>query len=118
MYLAHLRRRPPFDESSRQLATIMVENEKLKAELYSFRERSQTTSQMKGQAGFLSQASAEENNRLRKVIQELESTLRTTTTERDRLRSSLQVTQQLDGLARRRLLRRDDDAFAPLGAAA
>jgi hypothetical protein len=86
-----------FHESSVQLANIVVENAKITAELTSLRERG-------GVRGGLSgvNASAQENERLRRLVLELESSLRQKETERNRLRQTtsttgdIEVIQQVD----------------------
>jgi hypothetical protein len=73
-----------FYESSVQLANIVIDNEKFKAELQSLRERARS-SHLLGGIG----ASVQENERLRRIIFELEQSLRAKEEERQRLRSTV-----------------------------
>jgi hypothetical protein len=79
-----------FYESSVQLANVVVENEKLKAEMQSLRERSRSVPHLGGVG-----ASVQENERLRRVIFELEQSLRVKEEERMRLRSTAVVSTDL-----------------------
>jgi len=89
-----------FYESSVQLANMVVEHEQLKAESISLRERVGMRGNMGGLSGV--NASAQENERLKRMIYELESSLRQKETERNRLRQTsstaadVEVIQQVD----------------------
>lgn len=88
-----------FHESSVQLANIVVEHEKLKAEITTLRESTGLRGNLSGGIN----ASVQENERLKRIIFELESSLRQKETERNRLRQTsstvtgdVEVIQQVD----------------------
>jgi hypothetical protein len=83
-----------FHESSQLLANTIVENEKVKAELTYLRERINIKGNM--QNGLGANVNPAEVERLRRVIADLESTLRNKETERNRLRSTTSTTGEID----------------------
>jgi hypothetical protein len=89
----HQKRR--FQESSVQLANIVVEQEKLKAELQYLRNKATSTPHLSNPLGGIG-ASVQENERLRRLVFELEQSLRVKEQERQRLRSSVTGNGELD----------------------
>jgi len=83
-----------FQESSVQLANMVVEHEQLKAEAISLRERVGVRGNIGGLAGV--NASAQENERLKRLIYELETSLRQKETERNRLRQTTSTTADVE----------------------
>lgn len=75
-----------FQESSVQLANVVVENEKFKAELQYLRERSTNSPQLANPLGGIG-ASVQENDRLKRLVYELEHSLRAKEAERQNLRN-------------------------------
>ena len=75
-----------FHESSQQLASAIIENEKLKAEVFSLKERASVRANAKLGLGMT--VSQPEIDKLRRVVADLESSLRTKEAERNRLRST------------------------------
>jgi hypothetical protein len=88
--ISHVQKRR-FQESSIQLANTVVENEKMKAELTSFSEIARQRASF-GNTG----VNVQERDRLQRAIYELESSLRTKETERNRLRQTTSTAADME----------------------
>ena len=80
-----------FQESSVQLANVVVENEKMKAEIASLREISHHRQSVGGAS-----VNVNDRDQLQRTIQQLESSLRQKQTERNRLRQTTSTAADLD----------------------